>query len=45
MSNPGPEDLVYLMVGERRYGDVADYPRKAKRLLKAGGNRKIVDLE
>lgn len=45
MSNPGPEDLVYLMAGERRYGDVVDYPRKIKRLLKAGGNRKIVDLE
>ena len=45
MRNPGPEDLVYLMAGERRYGDVVDYPRKAKRLLKAGGNRKIVDLE
>ena len=45
MSNPGPDDLVYLMGGERRYGDVVDYPRKAKRLLKAGGNRKIVDIE
>ena len=45
MRNPGPEDLIYLMVGERHFGDVVDYPRKGKRLLKAGGHRKIIDLE
>lgn len=45
MRNPGPADLVYLMAGERRYGDVVDYPRVGRRLLKAGGNRSYVDLE
>lgn len=43
MRNEGDEDLVYLMAGERRDGDVVDYPRAGKRALKALGNRHIVD--
>jgi len=45
MRNPGPDDLIYLMAGERRFGDVVDYPRKGKRALKVGGHIKIVDME
>lgn len=44
MRNDGPEDLVYLMAGERRDADVVDYPRKAKRLLKALDHRQMTDL-
>lgn len=44
MRNDGPEDLVYLMAGERRDAHVVDYPRKNKRLLKALGNRQMIDL-
>lgn len=44
MRNDGPEDLVYLMAGERRAADVVDYPRKGKRLLKALGHRQMTDL-
>jgi len=44
MRNDGPEDLVYLMAGQRLSGDVVDYPRKGKRLLKVLGNRHMIDL-
>lgn len=44
MRNDGPEDLVYLMAGERRTMDVVDYPRVGKRLLKQDGGREYVDL-
>ncbi|MBL6927829.1 MAG: cupin domain-containing protein [Rhodospirillales bacterium] len=44
MRNDGPEDLVYLMAGERRASDVVDYPRVGKRLLKQDGGREYVDL-
>ena len=44
MRNEGPGDLVYLMAGQRLPGDVVDYPRKGKRLLKALGHRQMVDL-
>ena len=45
MRNDGPEDLVYLMAGERRAADVVDYPRQAKRLIKALGERQMIDLQ
>lgn len=44
MRNEGPEDLVYLMAGQRLAADVVDYPRKGKRLLKALGYRQMIDL-
>ena len=44
MRNDGPEDLVYLMAGERRDSDVVDYPNARKRLLKQDGGREFVDL-
>ncbi len=44
MRNEGPGDLVYLMAGQRLAADVVDYPRKGKRLLKALGNRQMIDL-
>lgn len=45
MRNPGPEDLVYLVAGERRQDDVVDYPRKGKRLFKSANSRKYEDLK
>lgn len=44
MRNDGPDDLVYLMAGERRDGDVVDYPRRGRRLLKALGHRQMVEM-
>jgi len=44
MRNDGPEDLVYLMAGQRLAADVVDYPRRGKRLLKTLGHRQMVDL-
>lgn len=45
MHNPGPQDLVYLVAGERRAQDVVDYPRKGKRLIKSGKEREYRDLD
>ncbi len=44
MRNDGEEDLVYLMAGERRSGDLVDYPRAGKRLMKSAGKREFTDL-
>ncbi|MEO0801526.1 MAG: GNAT family N-acetyltransferase [Cyanobacteria bacterium J06642_2] len=43
MRNPFAEDLVYLMGGERRAFDLCDYPRLRKRLIRASGDRWLVD--
>src|SRR5215468_11991082 len=34
LRNPGPDDLVYLMGGENREYEVADFPRLGKRMLR-----------
>ncbi len=44
MRNDGPDDLVYLMAGQRLSSDVVDYPRRGKRLLKVLGHHQMVDL-
>lgn len=44
MRNDGDEDLVYLMIGERRRHDVTTYPRLGKRMVRDGENRGYEDL-
>ncbi len=45
LRNPFGEDLVYLMGGERRQMEVADFPRQKKRMYRSRTNVDIVDLE
>jgi len=45
LRNPFPEDLVYLMGGENRDFDVADFPRLGKRMVKLNGEPVIYDLD
>ena len=45
MRNTGNDDLVYLMVGERRIIDIADYPRQRKRLFRHNGKRELVNWD
>jgi uncharacterized cupin superfamily protein len=45
LRNPFPEDLVYLMGGENREFDVADFPRLGKRMVKLNGEPVIYDLD
>jgi uncharacterized cupin superfamily protein len=45
LKNPFDEDLVYLMVGDRKEFDLCDYPRIQKRLIRLRGKRQIVDWE
>lgn len=44
LRNPFADDLVYLMGGENRDFDVADFPRLGKRMLKMNGEAIIYDL-
>jgi len=41
----GTEPLVYLVMGERREHDVADYPKRGKRLYRHSGQWDMVDME
>ncbi len=43
LKNPFDEELVYLMGGENRECDVADFPRLAKRMVKSGGKFEVYD--
>ncbi|MCA9577347.1 MAG: cupin domain-containing protein [Polyangiales bacterium] len=43
-SNPGPEPLRCLVVGQRLTHDVGDYPRLGKRLYRNGEAWDLVDL-
>ena len=45
MSNPGGEDLVYLVGGTRKAFDVSEYPRAKKRAYKFSGLRHTVDFD
>ena len=45
MSNPYPDDLVYLMGGTRETFDVSEYPRVQKRTYKFDGHRHTVDFK
>jgi uncharacterized cupin superfamily protein len=43
MSNPGPDELVYLAGGENRDFDVADFPTLGKRMVRTGQQVDIYD--
>jgi len=45
MKNQFPEDLVYLMGGERCSFDICDYPRLKKRMFRVNQERQLVDWE
>jgi len=43
LRNPFDEDLVYLMGGEHKDGEIADFPGIGKRLIRDGENLALVD--
>jgi uncharacterized cupin superfamily protein len=43
MSNPGPDDLVYLSGGENREFEIADFPRLGKRMVRNGKQIDVYD--
>lgn len=45
LHNPFPEDLVYLMGGERNPADVVHYPRIRRTMIKSHGHRSWVDWD
>lgn len=45
LHNPHPEDLVYLMGGERNPVDVVHYPRIRRSMMKSHGRRAWVDWD
>ena len=45
LRNAGDDDLVYLMGGESREFEVADYPKHKKRLVRRGAQMDIYDLD
>jgi uncharacterized cupin superfamily protein len=44
MTNPNEEDLVYLMGGERKQFEVADFPTLDKRMIRRGSDIEIYKL-
>ena len=44
MSNPGDDDLVYLMGGENREFEIADFPTLDKRMVRRGSETEIYRL-
>jgi uncharacterized cupin superfamily protein len=44
LKNPFEEELLYLMGGENREFDVADFPRLAKRMVKSGEKFEVYDV-
>jgi uncharacterized cupin superfamily protein len=44
LRNPFDQDLVYLMGGENRDAEVADFPRLGKRMVRMGKEVTIYDL-
>ena len=45
LRNPFEEKLVYLMGGERKDVEIADFPRVGKRIVRIGSTADIVDDE
>ena len=45
LRNPFNEDLVYLMGGERREMEIADFPRLKKRLFVKGKETQVTDWD
>ena len=44
LRNPGPDELVYLVGGENRENEIADFPKLGKRIVRSGKDVEIVDL-
>ena len=44
LRNPFTENLIYLMGGERREVDIADFPKQQKRLVRMGEQAQIIDM-
>jgi len=44
MANPGPDELIYLMGGENKPHEVADFPALNKRMVKLDGKVAIYKL-
>jgi len=44
LRNPGPDELVYLVGGENRENEIADFPRLGKRIVRRGKDVEVVDL-
>jgi len=44
LRNPGPDELVYLVGGENRDNEIADFPRLGKRIVRRGKEIDVVDL-
>jgi uncharacterized cupin superfamily protein len=44
LRNPGPADLVYLVGGENRDYDVAEFPKLGKRMVRTGKDAEMVDV-
>jgi uncharacterized cupin superfamily protein len=44
LKNPFDQDLVYLMGGENREFDIADFPRHGKRMIKTEENFEVYDI-
>jgi uncharacterized cupin superfamily protein len=44
LRNPGPDELVYLVGGENRENEIADFPKLGKRVVRRGKDVDVVDL-
>jgi len=44
LKNPFDEELVYLMGGENREIEVADFPRLGKRMVRSGEKIEVYDM-
>jgi uncharacterized cupin superfamily protein len=44
LKNPFDQELVYLMGGENREFDIADFPRLGKRIVKSGEKIEVYDI-
>ena len=45
LRNTGNEDLVYLMGGENRDSEIADFPKLGKRMIRVGDKVEIYQLD
>jgi len=45
LRNPGPDDLVYLVGGENREVEVADFPGLGKRTVRTGQQLEVYDVD
>jgi uncharacterized cupin superfamily protein len=45
LRNPFDEDLTYIMGGERREFEIADFPNLKKRMIRMGKEAKVVDWD